>query len=141
MVMAGTPEKMLDHLLETRLEAIANSNGDADNKCVDTFLEDFLLTHPIFMSTKHLCNELMKHYRIDEINTRQEKEFIIANKRRVVRFMQAWFDTAAEAFLRDTLLWTFIQDLSEALERDSKKYSALENEIHIIKTLTDRKTM
>ncbi|GBN82926.1 Rap guanine nucleotide exchange factor 4, partial [Araneus ventricosus] len=55
MVMAGTPQKMLEHLLETRID---QRNDDA----TDTFLEDFLLTHVIFMPSHQLCPELMKQY-------------------------------------------------------------------------------
>ncbi|KAL4222766.1 Rap guanine nucleotide exchange factor 4 [Mactra antiquata] len=52
-VMAGTPEKMLEHLLESRL----------DNKHeIDEFLEDFLLTHVIYMPCNHLCPVLLSQY-------------------------------------------------------------------------------
>lgn len=58
-VMAGTPEKMLEHLLETRLDG----RGREDRSTVsDPFLDDFLLTHIIFMPTSRLIVELSKQY-------------------------------------------------------------------------------
>ena len=52
--MAGTPEKMLEHLLETQM--------DKTDDISDSFLEDFLLTHVIFMPSNHLCPTLMAQY-------------------------------------------------------------------------------
>lgn len=49
-VMSGTPSKMLEHLLETRLGGQVGPN--------DPFLDDFLLTHIIFMPVLTLIEEL-----------------------------------------------------------------------------------
>lgn len=49
-VMSGTPSKMLEHLLETRLGGQVGQN--------DPFLDDFLLTHVIFMPVVALIEEL-----------------------------------------------------------------------------------
>jgi hypothetical protein len=53
--MAGTPDKMLEYLLETRIE-------NKSEETSDNFLEDFLLTHVIFMPYNHLCPALMSQY-------------------------------------------------------------------------------
>lgn len=52
--MSGTPQKMLEHLLETRLDGQAGPN--------DPFLDDFLLTHIVFMPIPMLINELANLY-------------------------------------------------------------------------------
>jgi len=101
----------------------------------------FLLTFPVFISWKHLCNQLMRYYRIDELHQRQEKEFIVANKRRVVRFMHYWFTIAGEAFLKNKIVWTFIEDIVEALQKDINKYKTFEDELLTLKTITEAKTM
>lgn len=44
-VMAGTPEKVLEHLLETRM----NSHNYEEQFNKETLFEDFLLTFPIFI--------------------------------------------------------------------------------------------
>lgn len=52
--MSGTPQKMLEHLLETRLGGQVGPN--------DPFLDDFLLTHIVFMPVPMLINELANLY-------------------------------------------------------------------------------
>uniref|UniRef100_A0A8C7XFI4 Rap guanine nucleotide exchange factor (GEF) 3 n=1 Tax=Oryzias sinensis TaxID=183150 RepID=A0A8C7XFI4_9TELE len=55
-VMSGTPEKILEHLLET---IKLDSNGyDHIDPCVI----DFLLTHKVFMPTSQLCPALQHQY-------------------------------------------------------------------------------
>jgi hypothetical protein len=65
--MAGTPQKMLEHLLETRLDGRGGSGsvGGQDSlptSSSDPFLEDFLLTHIVFMPTHQLVTELSRQY-------------------------------------------------------------------------------
>lgn len=59
--MAGTPQKMLEHLLETRLDGRGSLSGN-DNFIMgttqDPFLDDFLLTHVVFFPTHQLVAEL-----------------------------------------------------------------------------------
>lgn len=52
--MSGTPQKMLEHLLETRLSVHVGPN--------DPFLDDFLLTHIVFMPPAKLVDELANQY-------------------------------------------------------------------------------
>lgn len=64
--MAGTPQKMLEHLLETRLDGRNGSLGGRDeigtSVIHDPFLDDFLLTHLVFMSAQQLIQELTRQY-------------------------------------------------------------------------------
>lgn len=91
--MAGLPEKMVEYLLETRIDAVAISvestssstsniisdrfsgffasapiittadeNAEFIITNLDTFLEDFILTHIIFMPSNILCNYLKNYY-------------------------------------------------------------------------------
>ena len=52
VVMACTPARMVEHLLDSRL----------DSGSIDPALDDFLLTHVMFISTRHLVQELKKQY-------------------------------------------------------------------------------
>ena len=52
--MAGTPDKMLEHILETRIDSRVDET--------DTFIEDFLLTHMVFMPSRQLCPQLLNQY-------------------------------------------------------------------------------
>ncbi|KAG8189794.1 hypothetical protein JTE90_008106 [Oedothorax gibbosus] len=130
-VMAGTPQKMLEHLLETRID---QRNEDS----TDTFLEDFLLTHPIFMPSHQLCPELMRHYRIDVTNEQQDKDFLVANKKRVLQFVQIWENIIRSAFYEDECIATFLQELNEAVVEDCTKY-ALHEELSTLSKIIDNK--
>lgn len=59
-VMAGTPQKMLEHLLETRLDGRGTMRGGDHfiSSSSDSFLDDFLLTHIVFLPTHQLVEEL-----------------------------------------------------------------------------------
>ena len=52
-VVRGTPEHMLDHLIE----------ADIDESVKESFAYDFFLTHPAFMSMADLCSGLLARYR------------------------------------------------------------------------------
>lgn len=54
--MAGVPEKIVDYLLETRVDAQINDGS------IDTILEDFLLTHSIYIPPNVLCKYLKTYY-------------------------------------------------------------------------------
>lgn len=58
--MAGTPQKMLEHLLETRLDGRIGQTREEGPS--DPFLDDFLLTHIVFMPTHQLVTELARQY-------------------------------------------------------------------------------
>lgn len=61
--MAGTPQKMLEHLLETRLDGrggMAGTDKFILTSGQDPFLDDFLLTHIVFMPTQQLVEQLDK---------------------------------------------------------------------------------
>lgn len=53
-VMAGRPTKILEYILETRLDSPSTSG--------DTLLEDFLLTYPLFTNTSTIADALHLYY-------------------------------------------------------------------------------
>ncbi|XP_039300315.1 rap guanine nucleotide exchange factor 4-like, partial [Nilaparvata lugens] len=72
LVVAGTPQKMLEHLLETRVMVGAASGGREPVN--DPCLDDFFLTHIVYMPTRQLVTELTKQYPfifqlIDKLNS------------------------------------------------------------------------
>uniref|UniRef100_A0A8C3J2U8 Rap guanine nucleotide exchange factor 3 n=1 Tax=Calidris pygmaea TaxID=425635 RepID=A0A8C3J2U8_9CHAR len=85
-VMAGTPEKILEHLLEfMRLDATLYDP-------VDTLLGDFLLTYTVFMPTSQLCRALLHHFRAEPLEgSEQEKATYSLHKRRkILRLVSQW---------------------------------------------------
>lgn len=111
--MSGTPQKMLEHLLETRLGGQAGPN--------DPFLDDFLLTHIVFMPTPILIDELASTYHADtEVDMRtaseEDQEYFMTCKRRVVQFIQRWVLAVRHAVFDDPLAVEFIEVSVENME-------------------------
>lgn len=106
--MSGTPSKMLEHLLETRLNVLQVGPND------DPFLDDFLLTHIVFMPTAQLVDELASHYHNDsEIRNGAESpedyEYLLTCKKRVVHFIQRWVMAVRHAVFEDPAAAHFIE--------------------------------
>uniref|UniRef100_T1JAB1 Rap guanine nucleotide exchange factor 4 n=1 Tax=Strigamia maritima TaxID=126957 RepID=T1JAB1_STRMM len=109
-VMAGTPQKMLEHLLETRI--------DSRTEISDVFLEDFFLTH--------------------SSNTNHETDFITANKRRVVTFVVNWVHIIRDAVFDDSTTATFLDELNNVVRADSRRYN-LQEEVKTMSRIIDTK--
>ncbi|XP_045473317.1 rap guanine nucleotide exchange factor 4 isoform X2 [Harmonia axyridis] len=138
-VMAGTPQKMLEHLLETRLDG-RGCGGSGDNSTYsasDSFLDDFLLTHIVFLPTHQLVEELDRYYHIDQLN--QDREFILACKRRVIQFVYRWVTTIRHPVFEDESAVVFLEDLAQDLEADCNQLNSLQEEAtlmhHVISQL------
>uniref|UniRef100_A0A914X9L4 Rap guanine nucleotide exchange factor 4 n=1 Tax=Plectus sambesii TaxID=2011161 RepID=A0A914X9L4_9BILA len=130
-VMAGLPEKMLEYLLETRIES------HKDDSIPDTFLEDFILTHLIFMPTNVLSNSLKVYYqRGCSVRDNFEKpmqnpaaavgEQLLACKRRVVGFVNAWIGAIGLSFFCDPVGNAFIEELYCAALEDRNHLSGMD---------------
>ncbi|VDP52137.1 unnamed protein product [Soboliphyme baturini] len=112
-VIAGTPEKLLEYLLETRIDCEKEETNS------DTFMEDFLLTHSIFMPTNVLCNALSVYYRqgcstVSGDWTLEEPyastaEQMVAFRRRVILFLQQWVIVSGQMFFEDPVGPAFIE--------------------------------
>ncbi|XP_061391154.1 rap guanine nucleotide exchange factor 4 [Musca vetustissima] len=112
-VMSGTPSKMLEHLLETRL------GGQISG--VDPFLDDFLLTHIVFMPVVQLVDELANYFHCDShdgSHTPEERDYIINFKKRVIQFMQKWVMAVRHAAFDEPSVCDFIEDLAAEVEAD-----------------------
>lgn len=85
--MAGMPQKMLEHLLETRLDARHLSAREEDivlnpySSATDMFLDDFLLTHIMFMPTHQLITELMRKYPFHATTNEKTRFFNVCYKK------------------------------------------------------------
>ncbi|KAH9417296.1 Rap guanine nucleotide exchange factor 4 [Dermatophagoides pteronyssinus] len=136
MVMAGTPEKVIDYLLETRM----NNNNFEEQFNKESLFEDFLLTFPIFITWKHMTNSLLRHYKIDEMNFRQMEDYIVDNKKRVARFTLLWFKISADAFLNCKTITIFLDELIDLMEKDNLKHdNHFETELTSLKNIKETK--
>ncbi|KAK6165706.1 hypothetical protein SNE40_022584 [Patella caerulea] len=134
-VMAGTPEKMLEHLLETRLDNKQDENSDQ-------FLEDFLLTQVIFMPNERLCKALMNHYHaeVTQGTDREIADYMLTHKRRIVHFVQEWYSVATDAFQEDPKIQGFVEELHVAIKEDSDLYPTLKNDEKTIISIMQSKS-
>lgn len=118
--MSGTPQKMLEHLLETRLGQMGPN---------DPFLDDFLLTHIVFMPVGHLVEELLNHFHsdfnnkhnrddndldgdddeADNISNPEDHEYSLMCKKRVILFLQKWVFAVRHAVFEDSTVVDFIE--------------------------------
>uniref|UniRef100_UPI00398EF31E rap guanine nucleotide exchange factor 5 n=1 Tax=Pristiophorus japonicus TaxID=55135 RepID=UPI00398EF31E len=130
VVVAGTPEKILEHLLnDIHLE-------EGDCKETDILLDDFLLTYTVFMSTSDLCHALLRHY-CSEIYTEKQgnSDNSFYRKRKVLRIVSQWIylyrtllreDENAKLVFK-SLYRCVLDDLFEypSLEKDLKEFQSL----------------
>ena len=106
--MSGTPPKMLEHLLDTRLSVQMGPNDDS-------FLDDFLLTHIVFMPVAQLVDELASHYHsgyTDNHNgadSPEDYDYVLQSKKRVVQFIQRWVMAVRHAVFEDPAAAHFIE--------------------------------
>uniref|UniRef100_A0A3P9H6F4 Rap guanine nucleotide exchange factor (GEF) 3 n=1 Tax=Oryzias latipes TaxID=8090 RepID=A0A3P9H6F4_ORYLA len=95
-VMSGTPEKILEHLLET---IKLDSNGyDPIDPCVI----DFLLTHKVFMPTSQLCP-------LSEGSEQEKDAYIIDTKQKVVKLISHWVAVYGFLLKEDPVAMDFLE--------------------------------
>ncbi|XP_021949449.1 rap guanine nucleotide exchange factor 4 isoform X3 [Folsomia candida] len=146
-VMAGSPAKMLEHLLETRLDGRDRSSVDSTGRRTsapsgdtDLFLDDFLLTHIIFMPIHQLLTELTRQYpfHTKKVETScQDREFILACKRRVVQFVHRWVTTIYDPVFEEVCTHAFLQELFEEVQKESMSSGALQDEVNLMMQVMD----
>ncbi|XP_055648249.1 rap guanine nucleotide exchange factor 3 isoform X2 [Falco biarmicus] len=116
LVMAGTPEKILEHLLEfMRLDATLYDP-------VDTLLGDFLLTYTVFMPTSQLCRALLHHFRAEPLEgSEQEKATYSLHKRRkILRLVSQWVLLYGRLLQGDRSTTTLLQNLADLASQDPR---------------------
>ncbi|CAJ0942421.1 unnamed protein product, partial [Mesorhabditis belari] len=117
-VLAGLAQKMIEYVLETRIDA------DDSN---DTFLEDFVLTHTIYMPTNILCNFLRNYYIGKKKVIELDWNLRMIAKKRVIHFLAFWVDTLGLHFFLDPAGNAFIEELYCLLLEDCRLYQGLED--------------
>uniref|UniRef100_A0A8C1PMZ4 Rap guanine nucleotide exchange factor 4 n=1 Tax=Cyprinus carpio TaxID=7962 RepID=A0A8C1PMZ4_CYPCA len=98
-VMSGSPEKILEHLLETMRLDIHFSDPDPA-------LDDFALMHCVFMPNSQLCPALLAQYPSSEIN---QPIISICLKRRVLSLALRWAALQGHHLLEDDTALSFLE--------------------------------
>ncbi|XP_061908514.1 rap guanine nucleotide exchange factor 3 isoform X1 [Entelurus aequoreus] len=141
-VMSGTPEKILEHLLET---VKLDSNG---NDAADSCVSDFLLTHKVFMPSSQLCAALQQQYpstqqhhqaRLSEGSEQEKAAYVLTARQKVVKLMGQWVALYGLLLREDPVASAFLEKvkkdvcadvrLKEQL-RDRRRTRVLENGYH-----------
>ncbi|XP_065736476.1 rap guanine nucleotide exchange factor 4 isoform X5 [Phocoena phocoena] len=124
-VMSGTPEKILEHFLETiRLEP-------ALNEATDSVLNDFVMMHCVFMPNTQLCPALVAHYHAQPSQgTEQEKmDYALNNKRRVIHLVLQWAAMYGDVLQEDDVAMAFLEEFYVSVSDDARMIAALKEQL------------
>ncbi|XP_053554426.1 rap guanine nucleotide exchange factor 4-like [Bombina bombina] len=124
-VMAGNPEKLFEHFLETmRLEPSLN-------EAADSALDDFIMMHCVFMPNCQLCPSLMSHYHAQPSQgTEQEKmDYALNNKRRVIRLVHLWAAVYGDVLREDEVAMAFLEEFYASVSDDTRTIVALKEQL------------
>ncbi|KAB0360687.1 hypothetical protein FD754_004843, partial [Muntiacus muntjak] len=123
-VMSGTPEKILEHFLETiRLEP-------ALNEATDSVLNDFVMMHCVFMPNTQLCPALVAQYPFPSQGTEQEKmDYALNNKRRVIRLVLQWAAMYGDVLQEDDVAMAFLEEFYVSVSDDARMLAALKEQL------------
>nr|XP_055071495.1 rap guanine nucleotide exchange factor 4 isoform X2 [Misgurnus anguillicaudatus] len=123
-VMSGTPEKILEHLLETM-------KLDSQFTESDPAMDDFLLMHCVFVPNSQLCPLLMAHYhaQASQGSEQERMDYTLNNKRRVIRLVLQWADINTDHLQEEDSSYHFLQDFYETVREDSRLIPALKDHL------------
>uniref|UniRef100_A0A3Q1BMP1 Rap guanine nucleotide exchange factor (GEF) 4 n=1 Tax=Amphiprion ocellaris TaxID=80972 RepID=A0A3Q1BMP1_AMPOC len=126
-VMSGTPEKILEHLLEMmRLDSQFTES--------DSALDDFVLMHCVFLPNSQLCPVLLAHYHAQASQgSEQEKlDYTLNNKRRVIRLVMRWAAVHGDQLQQDEVSVAFLEEFFLAVSNDAKCFAFLDSNHKIL---------
>uniref|UniRef100_A0A8C6TDP3 Rap guanine nucleotide exchange factor (GEF) 3 n=1 Tax=Neogobius melanostomus TaxID=47308 RepID=A0A8C6TDP3_9GOBI len=96
-VMSGTPEKILEHLLDTlKLDSSHDATGDS-------LSHDFVLTHKVFMPSSQLCPALQHQY------PQEKAAYILNKKQKVVKLVGQWVAVYGLMLKEDPIAVDFLE--------------------------------
>ncbi|KAJ8409203.1 hypothetical protein AAFF_G00242240 [Aldrovandia affinis] len=127
-VMSGTPEKILEHLLETvRLDT--NSNDP-----IDPCVTDFLLTHRVFMPSSLLCPALQHQYPLSNTSPSEGSElekaaYSLNKKQKIIRLVGQWVVLYGLLLREDPPVREFLEKLRGEVMGDSRLSSMLREQL------------
>uniref|UniRef100_A0A673ALJ4 Rap guanine nucleotide exchange factor 4 n=1 Tax=Sphaeramia orbicularis TaxID=375764 RepID=A0A673ALJ4_9TELE len=123
-VMSGTPEKILEHLLEMmRLDSQFSES--------DSALNDFVLMHCVFIPNSQLCPVLMAQYPFTASQgSEQEKlDYTLNNKRRVIRLVMQWAAAHGDHLQQEDVAVAFLERFFMAVSDDAKVILPLRDQL------------
>ncbi|XP_018122851.1 rap guanine nucleotide exchange factor 5 isoform X2 [Xenopus laevis] len=123
VVVSGTPEKILEHLLnDLHLDQV-------QDKDTDTLLDDFLLTYTVFMTTEDLYQALLTHYCATKYDGKAESPEALCTKRKVLLLASQWTSLYKDWLHEDEHSKLFLKTLHRYVLDDVYEYPGLEKEL------------
>ncbi|XP_057691211.1 rap guanine nucleotide exchange factor 5-like [Corythoichthys intestinalis] len=132
-VVSGTPEKILDHLLnDLRLE---EDKAATQVKDTDNLLDDFLLTYPVFMSTSDLCQALLGHYCCKRCRVKEDTKEALERKQKVAHLVSQWMYLCGDFLREDEHVKVFMKTLYRYMLDDLYEHPTLEGDVRELQKL------
>ncbi|XP_029361057.1 rap guanine nucleotide exchange factor 5-like isoform X1 [Echeneis naucrates] len=133
VVVSGTPEKILEHLLNDL--ALDDDRGTRQGKESDTLLDDFLLTYPVFMSTSDLCEALLGHYCNKQCRGKEDRKEALERKQKVLHLVSQWMSLCRDFLREDEQVKLFMKTLCRYVLEDLYEHPALETDVRELQKL------
>ncbi|GAA6224989.1 rap guanine nucleotide exchange factor 5-like isoform X2 [Lates japonicus] len=133
MVVSGTPEKILEHLLNDL--TLEDDQGTTQGKESDTLLDDFLLTYPVFMSTSDLCQALLGHYFTKRCRGKEDRKEALERKQKVLHLVSQWVSLCKDFLREDEHVKLFMKTLYRYVLDDLYEHPALETDVRELQKL------
>ncbi|KAF6739792.1 Rap guanine nucleotide exchange factor 5 [Oryzias melastigma] len=127
VVVSGTPEKILEHLLNDM--ALDDDSGTTQGKESDKLLDDFLLTYPVFMSTSDLCQALLGQYYTKRRRGMEDPKEALERKQKVLHLVSQWMSRCKDFLREDQHVKIFMKTLYRHVLSDLYEHPALEKEL------------
>uniref|UniRef100_UPI0037E86689 rap guanine nucleotide exchange factor 3 isoform X2 n=1 Tax=Semicossyphus pulcher TaxID=241346 RepID=UPI0037E86689 len=127
-VMSGTPEKILEHLLDT---VKLDSNG---NDAIDPCVSHFLLTHKVFMPSSQLCPALQNQYpctyqaELSEGSDQEKSSYIVNTKQKVVKLIGQLVALYGLLLKEDPITLDFLERLKREVGADLRLSNMLKEQ-------------
>uniref|UniRef100_A0A8C4P1M4 Rap guanine nucleotide exchange factor 4a n=1 Tax=Dicentrarchus labrax TaxID=13489 RepID=A0A8C4P1M4_DICLA len=132
-VMSGTPEKILEHLLEMmRLDSQFTES--------DSSLDDFVLTHCVFIPNSQLCPVLMAQYPFSTGSEQEKLDYTLNNKRRVIRLVMQWAAVHGDHLQEEDVSVAFLEEFLVAVSNDAKVIPALKDQLTTLERIVKQNT-
>ncbi|XP_010781429.1 rap guanine nucleotide exchange factor 4-like [Notothenia coriiceps] len=114
-VISGTPEKILEHFLESMRMDVHQSEPDPA-------VDDFVLMHSVFMPNSQLCPLLMAHYHAaSPPGSEQERlEYALNSKRKALILALRWANSHTYLLQEEPAAITFLEELYGSVSNDSR---------------------
>lgn len=122
---SDTPENIVEHVLEGLMESPKSS--------IDTeiLLDDFLLTHSVFMPTHKLLQVLHKQYSMGMAGKAENynEAYPELKKQKVLKITIDWAEKCKDLLLEDETAVKLLKDLNSIAKKDVRLYPNLKDDM------------